>query len=74
MPPDFGTDALRWCSPASWAVADSDFTTKRLISRANENLAGLGNVTNRVVSPINRHRGGLHPLRVTAEPSMPSEP
>lgn len=40
------------------AVADTDFTTERLIARANEDLAnGLGNVTNRVVSLIHRYRG-----------------
>ena len=50
------------------AVADTDFTTERLIARANEDLAnGLGNVTNRVVTLIHRYRGGLLP-QVTAEP------
>ena len=60
---DFGTDALRWwCARDVAAVADTDFTTERLVARANEDLAnGLGNITNRIVTLIHRHRGGVVP-------------
>lgn len=62
----FGTDAVRW-----WLVrevprsGDVDFTTDRLVARANEDLAnGLGNLVNRVVTMIHRYRGGRVPDRV----------
>jgi methionyl-tRNA synthetase len=60
---DFGTDALRWWFARDVAaVADTDFTTERLVARANADLAnGLGNVTNRIVSLVYRHRGGVVP-------------
>jgi methionyl-tRNA synthetase len=60
---EFGTDALRWwfASDVS-AVSDTDFTTERLVARANDDLAnGLGNVVNRIVTLVHRHRGGVAP-------------
>jgi methionyl-tRNA synthetase len=54
----FGPDAVRW-----WLVrevnshADTDFTVPRLVERANRELAnGLGNLVNRTVSLVHRHR------------------
>jgi methionyl-tRNA synthetase len=60
---DFGTDAVRWWFARDvTATADTDYTTERLVARANEDLAnGLGNVTNRIVTLIHRHRGGVVP-------------
>ena len=57
---EFGTDALRWWFARDVAaVADTDFTPERLVARANEDLAnGLGNLTNRIVTLVHRHRGG----------------
>jgi methionyl-tRNA synthetase len=59
----YGPDALRW-----WLlrdvprVGDADFTTERLIARADDELAnGIGNLVNRVVAMIHRYRGGLLP-------------
>jgi methionyl-tRNA synthetase len=49
---EYGTDAVRW-----WLlrevprVGDADFTTERLVNRANQDLAnGLGNLVNRVTT------------------------
>jgi len=66
---DFGTDALRWwCARDVAATADTDFTTERLVARANEDLAnGLGNLTNRIVTLVHLHRGGVVP-GVEADP------
>ena len=66
---EFGTDAVRWwCARDVAAVSDTDYTTDRLIARANEDLAnGLGNVVNRIVTLIHRHRAGIVP-GVHAEP------
>jgi methionyl-tRNA synthetase len=59
----FGTDALRW-----WLlrdvprVGDTDFTTARLVARANDELAnGIGNLVNRVVAMIGKYRAGVVP-------------
>jgi methionyl-tRNA synthetase len=56
----FGVDALRW-----WLVrevgldADTDFTTARLVDRANRELAGgIGNLANRTVALVHRYRDG----------------
>jgi methionyl-tRNA synthetase len=59
----YGADALRWWFARDVAsVADTDYTTERLVARANEDLAhGLGNVTNRVVALVHRYRGGVVP-------------
>jgi methionyl-tRNA synthetase len=44
------------------AATDTDFTPERLVARANDDLANtLGNVTNRIVTLIHRHRGGVAP-------------
>jgi methionyl-tRNA synthetase len=63
MAAQFGTDALRWWFARDVAaIADTDFTTARLVARANEDLAnGLGNVTNRIVTIVHRHRAGIVP-------------
>ncbi|HET9974712.1 MAG TPA: methionine--tRNA ligase, partial [Streptosporangiaceae bacterium] len=69
----YGTDAVRW-----WLLrevprsGDADFTTGRLIARADDELAnGLGNLVNRVVSMIHRYRGG----RLAGGPaSLPAAP
>jgi methionyl-tRNA synthetase len=59
----YGADTLRW-----WLlrevprVGDADFTTARLITRANGDLANdLGNLVNRVVSLVHRYRDGHVP-------------
>ena len=58
-----GADALRWWFARDVApVADTDFTLDRLVARANEDLAhGLGNLANRVVTLVHRHRDGVVP-------------
>ncbi len=60
---EFGPDALRWWFARDVnPVTDSDFTTERLVARANEDLAGgLGNLINRIVTLIHRHRDGVVP-------------
>jgi methionyl-tRNA synthetase len=57
----YGTDAVRW-----WLlrdvprVGDADFTSGRLVARANEDLAnGLGNLVSRVVSLVHASRAGV---------------
>ena len=59
----YGVDAVRW-----WLLrevprlGDADFTTGRLVARADDELAnGLGNLVNRVVSMVHRYRGGVVP-------------
>ncbi len=66
----YGTDAVRW-----WllrevpAGADADYTARRLVARANEELAeGFGNLVNRVVSLVHRYLGGHVPA---AAPCVP---
>lgn len=67
-----GTDVLRWwfCRDVA-ETADTDFTLERLVSRANEDLAGgIGNVISRIVSLVHRYRNGT--VRETgAEPLGP---
>jgi methionyl-tRNA synthetase len=60
---EFGTDAVRW-----WLlrevprVGDADFTTGRLVERANADLAGgVGNLVSRTVTMVHRYRGGVVP-------------
>ncbi|MFJ2236183.1 methionine--tRNA ligase [Streptomyces sp. NPDC087859] len=60
---DYGTDAVRW-----WLlrdvprVGDADFTTERLIARADADFAGgLGNLVHRIVTMVHRYRGGVVP-------------
>jgi methionyl-tRNA synthetase len=59
----YGADALRWWFAREvGAATDTDFTPERLVARANDDLANtLGNVTNRIVTLIHRHRGGVAP-------------
>jgi len=58
---EYGTDALRW-----WLlrdvprIGDADFTTERLIRRADDELAhGIGNLVNRVVAMVGKYRDGV---------------
>src|SRR5581483_663152 len=49
-------------------VGDADFTTGRLVARADDELAnGLGNLVNRVVSMIGKYRAGRVPAPAAAE-------
>jgi methionyl-tRNA synthetase len=59
----YGTDALRWWFARDVAeFADTDFTVERLIARSDEDLAGgVGNLVNRIVTLVHRHRDGLVP-------------
>ena len=63
----YGTDVLRWwfCRDVA-ETADTDFTIERLVSRANEDLAGgIGNLINRIVSLVHRYRdGAMHSTEV----------
>jgi methionyl-tRNA synthetase len=59
----YGIDALRWwlCRDVS-PIADTDYTTERLVNRANDDLAnGVGNAVNRIVTLIHRFRNGVTP-------------
>jgi methionyl-tRNA synthetase len=60
---NYGSDALRWWFARDVGLsADTDFTTARLVARANEDLAnGLGNLVNRIVTLVHRFRSGLIP-------------
>jgi methionyl-tRNA synthetase len=65
----YGTDALRWwlCRDVS-PIADTDYTSERLVNRANDDLAnGAGNAVNRIVTLIHRYRNGVTPC-LGAEP------
>jgi methionyl-tRNA synthetase len=66
----YGADAVRW-----WLlrevprVGDADFTIKRMIARADDELAhGLGNLVNRVVAMIHRYRSGRDPGLTGVQP------
>lgn len=66
---EYGTDALRW-----WLlrdvprIGDADFTTERLIRRANNELAhGIGNLVNRVVAMVGKYRDGAVPVYQACE-------
>jgi methionyl-tRNA synthetase len=54
---EYGTDALRWFFAREVGeTADTDFTRRRLVDRANDDLANaLGNVTNRIATLVHRH-------------------
>lgn len=59
----YGVDALRW-----WFVrevprqGDADFTTERLVARANTELSnGIGNLVNRTLTLAHRYAGGIVP-------------
>lgn len=56
----FGVDALRWWLLREVApVGDTDFTVERLIRCADQDLPnGLGNLVNRTLTLLHRHRGG----------------
>ena len=63
----YGTDSLRWFFASEVGeVSDTDFTERRLVARANEDLANaLGNVTKRIVTLVHRHCGGEVPVEAT---------
>jgi methionyl-tRNA synthetase len=67
----YGTDALRWWLLAEVARSgDTDFTTARLVHRANQDLANnLGNLVNRTVSMVHRYRGGVVPSPAHEDPA-----
>ncbi|MGE3289674.1 MAG: methionine--tRNA ligase [Pseudonocardia sp.] len=65
----FGTDAVRW-----WLLrevrggADTDFTQRRLVERADRELAhGLGNLVNRTVALVHRYGPPTHVADVRPE-------
>ncbi len=55
---DYGAEALRWWIARDVASTnDTDFTTQRLVDRANDDLAnGLGNAVNRIATLRHRHQ------------------
>ncbi len=66
----YGTDAVRW-----WLLrevprsGDTDFTTDRLVARANTDLAnGAGNLVSRVAALVHRYRDGRVPADGCPEP------
>jgi methionyl-tRNA synthetase len=60
---EFGVDAVRYYLLHNLSFAsDRDFTREGLIQRYNDELAkDLGNLLNRVVTMVNRYRGGIIP-------------
>ena len=60
---EFGVDAIRYYLLRSLSfVSDKDFTREGLIQCYNDELAkDLGNLLNRVVTMVNRYRGGTIP-------------
>ncbi len=60
---EFGVDAIRYYLLRNLSFAsDRDFTRERLIQHYNDELAkDLGNLLNRVVTMVNRYRGGTIP-------------
>ncbi|MBO0826928.1 MAG: class I tRNA ligase family protein, partial [Streptosporangiales bacterium] len=66
----YGTDALRWWLVRDVArTGDTDFTEARLVARADEDLANtVGNLVNRTVNLVTRHRDGVVPTGSVADP------
>jgi methionyl-tRNA synthetase len=60
---EFGVDAIRYYLLRNLSFAsDRDFTREGLIRRYNDELyKDLGNLLNRVVTMVNRYRGGIIP-------------
>jgi methionyl-tRNA synthetase len=60
---EFGVDAIRYYLLRNLSFAsDRDFTREGLIQRYNDELAkDLGNLLNRIVTMVNRYRGGTIP-------------
>jgi methionyl-tRNA synthetase len=61
---DYGTDAVRW-----WLlrevprIGDADFSSERLVARANDELAnGIGNLISRVLALVSRYRDRVVPV------------
>ncbi|CAO5230780.1 methionine--tRNA ligase [Frankia sp. AgKG'84/4] len=67
----YNTDALRWWMLRDVARSgDTDYTTERLITRANEDLANnIGNLVNRTVSMVRRYRDGEIPALAADNPA-----
>lgn len=63
-----GVDGLRWWFAREVAeVRDTDVTTERVVEGANADLANrIGNLVNRIVTLVHRHRGGVVPAAPTA--------
>ena len=68
----FGTDALRyWLLREPPRTEDADFTVERLLARYHADLANdLGNLVQRVVSMLNRYRGGVVPAAAPCCPAV----
>lgn len=58
---EYGVDAVRWWLVRDVArTGDTDFTRERLVKRHDVDLAnGLGNLANRTLTLVSRHRGGV---------------
>ncbi len=69
----YGTDALRWWLLREVARSgDTDYTTRRMVNRANEDLANnIGNLVNRTVSMVHRYRSGLVPSAASDPDATP---
>lgn len=68
----YGADPLRWWFAADVPrVGDADFTEQRLIDRVNQDLAnGYGNLVNRIVTLVDKHRSGVPPQPPTEDPLL----
>lgn len=68
----YGADPLRWWFAADVPrVGDADFTEQRLIDRINQDLAnGYGNLVNRIVTLVDKHRSGVPPQPPTNDPLL----
>lgn len=67
----YGIDPLRWWFLGDVSrVGDSDYSPERLVARANEDLANtIGNLVNRVLTMVNKYRGGAIPTVDGSDPA-----